>query len=67
MVAIYCILTALFLFIRPSIAFGRDGGIRPFGATEKEATVFPVWWWIFMIAVVTYCVTLYFAGFRFVS
>jgi hypothetical protein len=67
MITFYCIFTAIFLYIRPSVAFGRDGGVRPFGATEKEASVFPVWWWIFMIAVLSYCVTVAFAGFHFDS
>lgn len=67
MVAIYLLLVAVFIYIHPSVAFGRDGGIRPFGVTERESTVFPVWWWIFMISVVSYCATVYLAKFRFES
>jgi hypothetical protein len=64
MITIYLYLMALFLYIKPSIAFGREGRIRPFGVTDKDATIFPFWWWIFVIAVVSYCLTIYFAGFR---
>ena len=67
MVTIYLFLMAGFLYLKPSVAFGREGRIRPFGATEQESTVFPVWWWVFMISVLAYCITVYLAGFRFAS
>lgn len=63
-VTFYLFLTAAFLYLKPSIAFGREGRIRPFGTQDKEATVFPLWWWIFIISVVSYCITIYFANFR---
>jgi len=63
-VTIYLFLMAAFLYLKPAIAFGREGRIRPFGTTQKEATVFPLWWWIFVISVVAYCITIYMAGFR---
>jgi hypothetical protein len=64
MVSIFLFLMAAFLYIKPTVAFGREGRIRPFGATEKEATVFPVWWWVFIMSVVAYCMTIYLAKFR---
>jgi len=64
MVSIFLFLMAAFLYIKPTVAFGREGRIRPFGATEKEATVFPVWWWVFIISGVAYCMTIYLAKFR---
>jgi hypothetical protein len=67
MITIYLFLMAAFLYLKPSVAFGREGRIRPFGATDREATVFPVWWWVFIISVVAYCMTVYLAGFRFTS
>ena len=67
MVTIYLFLMATFLYLKPSVAFGREGRIRPFGATDREATVFPLWWWVFIISVVAYCMTVYLAGFRFTS
>lgn len=59
MVTIYLFLMAAFLYIQPDIAFGREGRIRPFGTQEKEATIFPVWWWVFVIAVVAYMMTFF--------
>lgn len=64
MVTIYLFLMAAFLYMKPSIAFGKEGRIRPFGTQERDSTVFPLWWWIFMISVVAYCLTVYFAGFK---
>ena len=59
MVTVYLFLMAAFLYVQPDIAFGREGRIRPFGTQEKEATIFPLWWWIFVIAVVSYMITFF--------
>jgi hypothetical protein len=64
MVTIYLFLMAAFLYVKPDIAFGREGRIRPFGTQDREATVFPLWWWIFVISVVSYMTTVYLAGFK---
>jgi hypothetical protein len=64
MVTIYFFLMAGFLHLQPSIAFGREGRIRPFGTQDRESTVFPLWWWIFVIAVASYCITVALSGYR---
>lgn len=64
MVTIYFFIMAAFLYVKPNIAFGREGRIRPFGTQDKEATVFPVWWWVFVFAVVSYAATLVLMGWR---
>jgi hypothetical protein len=64
MVALYLFLMAGFLTLKPSIAFGREGRIRPFGTQDRESTVFPLWWWVFVLAVVAYMATVYIYRFR---
>lgn len=59
MVTIYLFLMAAFLYVQPDIAFGREGRIRPFGVTEREATIFPLWYCIFVIAVISYMITFF--------
>lgn len=59
MVVIYLFLVAGFLYLRPSIAFGKEGRIRPFGVSNKESTVFPMWWWMFAFAVASYMGVVY--------
>ena len=61
MVTVYLFLMAAFLYVQPDVAFGREGRIRPFGVTEKEATIFPVWYWVFVIAVAAYMITFFIA------
>lgn len=56
MVTVYLFLMAAFLYAQPDIAFGREGRIRPFGTQDKEATIFPLWWWVFVIAVASYMI-----------
>jgi hypothetical protein len=64
MVTVYLFMMAAFLYAKPAIAFGTEGRIRPFGTTEKDATIFPLWWCVFIISVVSYCVTVFLAGYR---
>jgi hypothetical protein len=59
MLVIYLFLVAAFLYVRPSLAFGDEGRVRPFGVQKKESTVFPVWWWMFVFAVVSYMSVVY--------
>ena len=59
MVAIYLFLVAGFLYLRPSIAFGREGRLRPFGTGKKDSTIFPVWVWMFVFAVGSYLGVVY--------
>ena len=59
MLVIYLFLVAGILSIRPSISFGYQGRGRPFGVKKKECTVFPVWWWMFAFAVVSYVGVVY--------
>ena len=63
MIVIYLFLVAGFLYMKPAVAFGREGNIRPFGVGTKEATVFPVWWWMFVFAVVSYMSVVYSLGY----
>lgn len=64
MVTIYLFLVSLFIYLRPSVAFGPEGRVRPFGTGRRDSTVFPLWWWIFILAVVAYGITLYGAKFK---
>lgn len=59
MIVIYLFLVAGFLYVRPAIAFGNEGRVRPFGVSNKESTVFPVWWWMFAFAVISYMGVVY--------
>ena len=59
MIVIYLFLVAGFLYVRPSLAFGDEGRVRPFGVSNKESTVFPVWWWMFVFAVMSYIGVVY--------
>lgn len=59
MVAFYLFLVAGFLYVKPSVAFGMNGRIRPFGVGKRECTVFPVWFWMFIFAVVSYLGVVY--------
>lgn len=59
MISIYLFLVAIFLYIKPGAAFGQGGRVRPFGTGKKDSTIFPVWLWMFVFAVVAYASVVY--------
>lgn len=63
-VTVYFFLVAGFLYLKPALAFGEEGRIRPFGTGDREKTVFPLWWWIFILAVVAYMAVLFLVKFE---
>ena len=63
-VTVYFFLMAAFIWAQPSVAFGTEGRIRPFGTKHKDSTVFPLGWWVFIIAVVSYLIVVAMNGFR---
>jgi hypothetical protein len=64
MVSFYLFFMSAFLYVKPTVAFGREGRVRPFGTGDREATVFPVWSWVYLFSVLSYCLTVYFADFQ---
>ena len=64
-VAIYLFMVAGFLFVKPSIAFGSEGQIKPFGTKKKGSTIFPVWWWMFIFAALSYILVAFLTKFNF--
>ena len=65
MIVVYLFLVAGFLYFRPAVAFGQEGRVRPFGVSNKEATVFPLWWWMFVMAVASYAIVVYILDYSF--
>jgi hypothetical protein len=64
-VAIYLFYVAGFLYVKPAVAFDRQGNIRPFGVGKKESTVFPVWIWILGLAIAAYLSVVWILDFDF--
>ena len=65
MVAFYLFFVAAFLYVKPAMAFGKDGNVRPFGVAKREATVFPLWLWMLGLAMVSYLLVVWILDFDF--
>lgn len=44
--------------IKPSFAYNRDGGFRPFGVGYKHKTVIPIWIVAILLAIFSYLAVL---------
>lgn len=60
----YLFLVSGFLYLKPALAFGEEGRVRPFGVGDREKTVFPLWWWMFVIAAVSYMLVMFLCKFQ---
>ena len=49
-ISFFLFMFAAFLYVKPSIAFGPRGSIKPFGVKKRGSTIFPVWWWTILFA-----------------
>jgi hypothetical protein len=55
MVTIYLFMVSALLYFRPALVFD-NGKVREFGTGRRGATVFPLWWWIIMLAIASYLI-----------
>jgi hypothetical protein len=53
---------ALLLFLRPAIMFHKDGRWKEFGVSGDDVTIFPLWMFCIVWAVVTYGIGRIFFG-----
>lgn len=51
--SLFLFLFAFFLYLKPSIVFTKKGSIKPFGVSKRGSTIFPLWWWTFILAVIS--------------
>jgi hypothetical protein len=59
---LYLIGVVVILLLRPRMMFNEDGNWKEFGIVSKSHTVFPLWLFCILWAVVSYCITLFFIG-----
>jgi len=44
------------------MTFGPKGSLRTFGVHKRGSTVFPLWWWTFIMAVIARTTVKKFSG-----
>jgi len=59
---LYFILVGLLIFINPYFIYNKNGKIKLFG-TKKNKTLFPLWLIIFVIAVLSYYISVILVNF----
>jgi quinol-cytochrome oxidoreductase complex cytochrome b subunit len=52
-ISLFLFMFALFIYFKPKMTFGPKGSIKPFGVQKRGSTVFPLWWWTFIMAVIS--------------
>ena len=59
MITVYLFLVSALLYFKPALVFeGRK--VREFGTGRKSTTVFPLWFWVFVLAVASYLIVHFF-------
>lgn len=61
-IVLYLTGIALLLFLRPTIMFHKDGRWKEFGVSGDDVTIFPLWMFCIVWAVVTYGIGRIFFG-----
>jgi hypothetical protein len=55
MVTVYLFLVSALLYFKPPMIFDNKR-VREFGTGRRGTTVFPLWWWIFLLAAASYLI-----------
>jgi hypothetical protein len=51
-ISLFLFMFSAFIYLKPAITFGPRG-LRTFGVHKRGSTVFPLWWWTFIMAVIS--------------
>jgi quinol-cytochrome oxidoreductase complex cytochrome b subunit len=52
-VSLFILMFAAFIYFKPSVSFGPNGSIKPFGVKKRGSTIFPVWFWTAIFAAIS--------------
>lgn len=58
-IILFLIIFILFIYIKPNFIFTNNGLLRSFGLGKSSCTIFPLWLFIIVIAIISYLVVLY--------
>lgn len=59
MITVYLFLVSALLYFKPALVF-EGKRVREFGTGRKSTTVFPLWFWIFILAIISYLCVYFF-------
>jgi hypothetical protein len=51
-ISLFLFMFSAFIYLKPAVTFSSRG-LRTFGVSKKGSTVFPLWWWTFIMAVIS--------------
>ncbi len=65
-VSIVIFLSIFFLVerLKPGFLYTKDGSIRPFGLGYRNKTVVPYWFFVILVAILSYVAVLYFSSYN---
>ena len=55
---IFIIIYMIFITMRPSFLFTKDGAIRHFGLGKRDSTIIPIWLFVIILAILIYMIIL---------
>ena len=61
-ILLFVIVFAIIQLVAPSFLYNDDGSLREFGLGKKKKTVFPIWLFAIIIAILSYLSVLYYCN-----
>ena len=58
-IILFLVVFIVFIYLKPSIIFNKNGLLRNFGLGKSNTTILPLWLFVIIIAIITYIAVLY--------
>ena len=58
-IILFLVVFILFIYLKPSIIFNKNGLLRNFGLGKSNTTILPLWLFVIIIAIIIYIGVLY--------
>jgi len=59
-IILFLVIFVIIIYIKPHFIFNKNGLLRNFGLGKSNTTIFPIWLFVVIIAIISYLATLYY-------
>lgn len=59
-IIIFLAIFIIFAYIKPHFLYAKDGSLRTFGLGKSNCTIFPIWLFVIIVAILSYLLVLHY-------
>ena len=59
-IMIFLVIYIIFACLKPHFLYAKDGSLRTFGLGKSNSTIFPIWLFVIILAIISYLLVLHY-------